>query len=833
MPDTAFVDSVNTRSAASSLHTTRGLLIRILTIGLLVATYVASGTLGLRVAFVAEQVTTVWAPTGIAIAGLLLGGIRLWPAVWLGALVVNATTSAPLWTALLVATGNTLEAVIATAVLRRMSAFDIAFRRLGGVLVFVAVAVVASPMVSATIGTATLTAAGIQPLSRFAAVWFDWWLGDALGAMVVAPPILTIAASLPLPPRAWFRLLAFVTISVLLTHFVFGQLAGLGVHPLEYALFPLVVASAWTGGPPVSSAVVLAASAVTIVDTIGGSGPFAGLEAHRDLVLLQVFTGVLGTTAMLLSASIAERNAAATRERESASALRERDELLRMAQRAGGIATFEWDFRREVANCSSEFFAMLGLSHDDGVMTGAEWATYVHPDDRQPMQQHLERALTSADTASADYRIVRADGEIRWLHYSGRLEETAAGPRMLGTVADITERKLAEAALQEAKEAAESANQLKDQFLATLSHELRTPLNAILGYTRMLQTNVIAADRRQRAIDIIERNATAQNQLIEDLLDISRITRGQVRLQPLPIEVTSILNEAIEVVRPAAEAKDISLQLDADAETGLVMADPARLQQVFWNLLSNAVKFTDRGGKVTTSLQPLENQVHVSVSDTGIGIPADFLPFVFEPFRQANGTAARSQGGLGLGLAISKQLVEMLGGTIRVTSTGVGTGATFTVSLPAAAKGNTRLKPSLAVSPASRGLEWSGEQPLTDVSVLLVDSDEESLTLFKDALEAAGARVHAATSAEDALVAMTLAAPDILITELGLPMLDGFGLLNRARAIHPDIPTIAVTSYSRLDDRARTEAAGFKAHVSKPIHPTELVRAMITALSDR
>ena len=823
---------MDTPSTAPAQDERRGLPIRVLLISVLITTYVVSGWLGLRVAFVAEQVTTVWAPTGIAIAGLVLGGVRLWPAIWLGALFVNATTSAPLWTALLLATGNTLEAVIAALVLRRLSPFDAGFRRLGGVLVFIGIAVLASTMVSATIGTATLVAAGIQPSIRFAPVWFDWWLGDALGALVVAPPILTIAAGLPLPTRAWRRVLLFATGSVLLTHVVFGPVVGLGVHPLEYALFPLVVASAWVGGPPVSSMVVLASSAVTILDTIGGSGPFAGPEAHRDLVLLQAYTGVLATTALLLSAAITERNVAATRQRDSAAALRQRDELLRLAQRAGGIATFEWDFRREVANCSAEFFAMMGLSQDDGVMTGTEWAGLVHPDDRQQMQQHLERALTRGEPASADYRIVRADGELRWLHYAGRFEETAAGPRMLGTVTDITDRKLAEAALQDAKEAAESANRLKDQFLATLSHELRTPLNAILGYTRMLQTNVLAPDRRQRAIDIIERNATAQNQLIEDLLDISRITRGQVRLQPSPIGVASIVNEAIEGVRPAAEAKDITLHLDAPSETGLVMADPARLQQVFWNLLSNAVKFTERGGQVITRLQVVQNHVQVSVSDTGIGIPADFLPFVFEPFRQANSTTARSQGGLGLGLAISKQLVEMLGGTIRVTSAGAGSGATFTVSLPARAEANVSSTTFLTASPAPRGSEWSGGQPLTDVSVLLVDNDEESLTLFKDALEAAGARVHAATSAEEALASITTAAPDILITELSLPTLDGFGLLNRARATHPGIPTIAVTSYSRLDDRGRTQAAGFTAHVSKPIHPTELVRTMIAALSN-
>jgi signal transduction histidine kinase len=256
-------------------------------------------------------------------------------------------------------------------------------------------------------------------------------------------------------------------------------------------------------------------------------------------------------------------------------------------------------------------------------------------------------------------------------------------PRTLyGIGIDVTARKHSEMALKEAKDAAESANQLKDQFLATLSHELRTPLNVILGFARMLQTNSIVPEKRQRAIDVIEQNAVAQAQLVEDLLDMSRITTGKVRLDPAPVPVAAVLRDALEGVKPAAEAKRIELEVNLDPFAGTVKADPTRLQQVFWNLLTNAVKFTGQGGRIVASLRREGAHVVVSVSDTGVGIPPDFLSFVFEPFRQAEARLGRGQGGLGLGLAISKQLVELHGGTIQATSDGLGQGATFIIRLP-------------------------------------------------------------------------------------------------------------------------------------------------------
>jgi PAS domain S-box-containing protein len=333
---------------------------------------------------------------------------------------------------------------------------------------------------------------------------------------------------------------------------------------------------------------------------------------------------------------------------------------------------------------SRELEELFGLDRGGFTRTEAGFFEFVHEDDRAAVRAAVDHAVQHGTDYTVEFRFWHARGEWRWMEGRGRAVYVADGAplHLYGIGIDVTERKRAELALSDAKLAAESANQLKDQFLATLSHELRTPLNAILGYTRMLQTNAIPPDKRQRAIDVIERNAVAQSQLVEELLDMSRITTGKLRLDPIPLPVVTVLREAIEGVKPAADAKAIILEVDVDPFAGSVRADTTRLQQVFWNLLTNAVKFTHEGGRVTVSLRGSAANVQVVVSDTGEGISPEFLPFAFEPFRQAESRFARTHGGLGLGLAITRQLVELHGGTIEASSPGAGQGATFTVTLP-------------------------------------------------------------------------------------------------------------------------------------------------------
>jgi PAS domain S-box-containing protein len=382
----------------------------------------------------------------------------------------------------------------------------------------------------------------------------------------------------------------------------------------------------------------------------------------------------------------------------------------------------------------------------------------------------------------------------------------------------------------------QEASRLKDEFLASLSHELRTPLNAILGYARMLHSGIVPAEKQQKAIDTIERNATSLTQIVEDVLDISRIVSGKIRLNVQPVEFPEVVRSAIDGIAPAAEAKGVRVETVLDPQAAPISGDPERLQQVLWNLLSNAVKFTSRGGKVQVRLERVNSHVEVEVSDTGIGIAPEFLPHVFERFRQADAGIARERGGLGLGLSIARQLAEMHGGTIEAFSAGIGQGATFRLTVPLMA-----LHPSKEDVPRvhPRSMPSPRAIPLGDlqhVRVLAVDDERDALALVSEVLEAAGARVTTAQSAEEAFATLDAEVPDVIVADLGMPQVDGFQFIHRVRR-HSDrrvreIPAAALTAYARSDDRMKALRAGFQIHLAKPIDPAELVTT-IAALAKR
>ena len=372
------------------------------------------------------------------------------------------------------------------------------------------------------------------------------------------------------------------------------------------------------------------------------------------------------------------------------------------------------------------------------------------------------------------------------------------------------------------------ASRIKDDFLASLSHELRTPLNAILGYARMLRTGILPADKKDKAIETIERNATSLTQIVEDVLDISRIVSGKIRLNVQTVDVPTIVRNAIAVIVPAAEAKGVRVETIVDPEAAPISGDPERLQQVLWNLLSNAVKFTQRGGRVQVRLERVHSHVELSVSDTGVGISPDFLPFVFERFRQADAGFAREWGGLGLGLSIARQLTEMHGGTIDVSSAGVGQGSTFRVKIPMMIVHPAPRDEAPRVHPRSQSRVVRFEtSSLHGIHVLAVDDEPDALALVSEVLEAVGARVTTAQSAEDALEKLETESPDVVVADLGMPRIDGFAFIERVR--HHDnprvreIPAAALTAYARSEDRMHTLQAGFQIHLAKPIDPAELV----------
>jgi PAS domain S-box-containing protein len=369
---------------------------------------------------------------------------------------------------------------------------------------------------------------------------------------------------------------------------------------------------------------------------------------------------------------------------------------------------------------------------------------------------------------------------------------------------------------------AQDANRLKDEFLSTLSHELRTPLNAIFGWARILRSRELDKSVAH-AVAVIERNAEAQVRLIDEVLDVSRVIKGKMVLETAPLDVAAIVRATLDALRPPIQAKRIRVE-EQFAPTTPVIADAHRLQQVFWNLISNAVKFTEPGGAIVMSLRQAADGVEFEIRDTGVGIRREVLPFVFDRFRQADSSTTRTHGGLGLGLAIVKHIVELHGGTVRAASAGEGHGATFTVQLPGADQ------EGLPASPEATGAaDVAMIAVLRGRRILIVEDHDDARELIAASLGAAGAQVTAASNAQDAVAAATRERPDLLIADIALPGEDGYALLQRVRAVYPDLPAIALTAYARSTDRARALEAGFQRHVIKPADPKDLL-ALIRSL---
>ncbi|MFN6461405.1 MAG: ATP-binding protein [Nostoc sp. DedVER02] len=489
------------------------------------------------------------------------------------------------------------------------------------------------------------------------------------------------------------------------------------------------------------------------------------------------------------------------------------------------------------ANGECDFFNQnwceyTGLTLEQSL--GSGWLAALHPDDVQNADNVWSNAVKNSTAYNNEYRFKRAsDGSYRWQLARGLplKDEQGIVVKWFGTCTDIHEQKqiLEERAHlleleQIARAKAETANRIKDEFLAVLSHELRTPLNAILGWSKLLQTRTFSQSKTSEALAIIERNATLQVQLIEDLLDISRILQGKLTLNITKINLQSTILSALETIRLAAETKLIEVSTVFEPQIGQVMGDSTRLQQVVWNLVSNAVKFTPKGGKIEVRLEQADGYAQIIVSDTGKGISPDFLPYVFDYFRQADSTSTRNFGGLGLGLAIVRNIIEIHGGIIKAKSEGEGKGAIFTVSLP--------LLPdeSLSLTDEQNEPVLLAPKPLRGTRVLVVDDDTDSRDFIAFVLEEDGAFVIAVSSAYEALEILVQVKPDVLISDIGMPEIDGYMLIHQVRGLTLEqggqIPAIALTAFARNDDREKALNAGFQMHLSKPIDPEALIASI-------
>jgi signal transduction histidine kinase/integral membrane sensor domain MASE1/CheY-like chemotaxis protein len=830
------------------------------------AAYFIGAKLGLSLAFVNVSVSPVWPPAGVAIAALVWFGYRSTPGVIVGALLANVLlTDVPLVPSTAIAIGNTIEALTAVYLLRRFTESRNPFNRAFGLLKFVVLVVLISTAVAPTIGNLSLCLSGHEQWAEFRRLWVTWWSGDAIGALLITPLILSW---LERPVERWRRLrwVEFTMLLVLmslvcLTIYTDVLHRSGGNRPWGHITIPLLLWAAFRFGPRGVSTAMVPLGASAIWGTIHHVGAFASYPLNEGLLFLQAYVADLAITSLSLAAIVTERKMAGLHLGGSLSVTRILaespaldDAVLRIIQRICG--SFEWevgsvwkvDEKADVLRCfkvwpsrtGSRFEVMTkAMVFSRGVgLPGRVWTTRrpawipdVAADENFP-----RAAAASAENLHAAFAFPIMYGE-KFLgvmeFYSHEIREPdrallAAFSGIGSQIGQFLERKRGEedreqllSREQAARTDAEEANRLKDEFLATLSHELRTPLTAMLGWLSMLRSGRLDAETSIHALETVERNAKAQAQLIEDLVDVSRIAGGKLKLDIEPVDLMTVIRAAIDIVRPAANARGVSIEVSADAGVGPVAADAARLQQIIWNLLSNSVKFTPRDGRVYVSLRRFESSAEVEVHDTGIGIDADFLPRVFERFRQAEAALTRSHRGLGLGLAIVRHLTELHGGTVSAASDGEGKGATFIVRLPLAEQG--------APFVSNVAVARDGKARLTGLRVLLVEDEPDARDLLTFTLTGSGAEVQAVESVQQALLDLESFKPDVLLSDIGLPTESGYDLIEKIRALPSavsEIPAVALTAFATEKDRQRALASGFQIHLSKPVEPSALIQAI-------
>jgi PAS domain S-box-containing protein len=444
-----------------------------------------------------------------------------------------------------------------------------------------------------------------------------------------------------------------------------------------------------------------------------------------------------------------------------------------------------------------------------------------------------------------EFEIIGLCGTRRWMETHAVPLDLADGQRgQLAVTREITARKRAEAERDQllerertARIEAERVSLMKDEFLATLSHELRTPLNAILGWSQILRTRDHLDEEVAEALEVIERNARMQTQLIEDLLDMSRIISGKIRLDVQQVDLQDVIKAAIASVRHSADAKNIRLLVMLDPLAGPVRGDPGRLQQCFWNVLSNAIKFTPKGGKVQVALERVNSHVEICIVDNGPGINPEFLPHIFERFRQADASTTRNHGGLGLGLSIVKHLVELHGGKVRARSSGEGQGASFAIELPITVVQQAELQSNREHPRTPAMLSASLDHPsLAGITVLALDDEPDARNLLRHVLESCGAKVILAASAQEAMPLVMSEKPDMIVSDIGMPGEDGYEFIRRVRSLRPEeggrTPAAALTAFARAEDRTRALRAGYQSHIAKPVEPAELT-AVVASLAVR
>ena len=673
-----------------------------ITLVLLTVAYIAVGRLGLAFAFENANASPVWPPTGLAIAALLILGFRAWPAITVGAFIVNFTNSGSVPASLAIAAGNTIEALLAAWVTLRSAGGLAVFDRTADVLRFVLIAASASA-IAASIGSVAVLLSNLGNGAAADSIWLTWWLGDTVGAIVVAPIVVLWDRRPSLADlRSRFGELVVLLVALAVASFAVFSPWPPGRPDYPFILVPVLLWSAFRFGAWFTAVASALLVIVAVDGTLRGFGPFRLFTPNESLLLLQAFVGTTATMMLSVAAEVwrrrtVERDLRVLNDDLERTVTARTDELLKVnerlveAQEVAHVGSWEWDILADRVWWSDEMYRIYGIPR--GASIGYETILKrLHPDDRTVADATVRQAMIDGRPFAYDHRVVRDDGSMRVLHGAGRVifDLSSRPVRMVGIGHDITERKEAEEARaqliheQARRQEAEESSRAKDEFLAILSHELRTPLNAALGWAHMLREMPRDAPATERAVETIYRNLLIQSRLVSDIVDVSRIAKGALAVETAPVDLAAIITSAMDMVREQAQTRRITLETHLAGGAVPLVGDAKRLEQVFWNLLSNGVRFGREGGRLRVEAVSGGEQVRVTVEDDGPGIDPAFLPHVFEPFRQADASPRRMHDGLGLGLAIAKHLVELHGGTLAAANVPHG-GARLTVILPAPA----------------------------------------------------------------------------------------------------------------------------------------------------
>ena len=820
--------------------------------------YFAAARFGLGFAVVAEQVTVVWPPSGIALAALLVLGSRAWPGVWLGALAANALAHEGAGTALAIATGNTVEALAGAWLLRRVR-FHESLDRVWDVMGLLGLAAGLSTTVAATVGATSLCLSGIQPWSAFGSLWFVWWLGDAMGILLLSPALLIWGSR---PYVRWSRPRAFEAIALggcvfAITAASFGgRLAQLTGSHLSYLVFPLLIWAAVRFGQRGAAPAILIVTGIAVAFTVRGRGPFGDTSTGHPLMMLQVFLAVAALTALVLGAAIAERDTAERRRMADYA-------VARVMARSATLEEAAPQILKAICDCLEWDVGALWVVEAGGQEMRCREAWH-RPELRVPEFMAVTRQVRFAPGQGLPGRVWQS-GEPAWISdlahdanfpraqvarreglHSAFGFPISLGNEVLGLIeffsreirrpdeallqlfaivgsqiGQFIDRKRSEAAARLSAEELRQASEAKDQFLALLGHELRNPLAPIRNALEILSAGQADPAVATQMHEMMQRQTAHMVRLVDDLLDVSRITRGKIELRRERVDLGAAVERVVDTVRPLLDDRGHHLRLSLPPEPIVLEADPTRLEQILSNLVNNAAKYTPGSGTIDFAVAREGTQAAIRVRDNGIGIRPEMLGRIFELFAQADRLPERVQEGLGIGLTLVRSLAQLHGGTVTVASDGPGRGSEFVVRLPC-------LPPQAPPGPpvARRPPPAPRAQRRR---VLVVDDNADSAESLAILLQMQGHDVRMAYDGPSALATAREHHPELVLLDIGLPAgMDGYELAQRLRpeAGLERAVIVAVTGYGQEEDRRRAADAGFDGHLVKPVDMQKLWRLL-------